>query len=320
MVYYTTVGDFLTYPELYKIASHVSGEFRPPRRPPLFAAFPQEVSTNTLARSMVSLSSFPLAFPKRQALWPILGVFLLAITSMAQERPQVTTGAESQAGVQSPSQAPAENAAPDEASATLPAGTRLALILTHPIDSRTTHRGDEIYTETTAPVTLDKRVVMPAGTFLQGKVEKLTRHGTRAEMVMRSVAIIFPDGYVTNIGGPMTIESQEGTAWINPGTSTKAGVVAAPLVGLGLGAAIGAAAHTTQTTNFAGMTMSTSTPKGIAIGSTVGLAAGGIVSLVLVARSHHFYMATGSELDIVLPQAVTLAQGQRADAGRGQGR
>jgi len=275
---------------------------------------------NTLARSLVSLLSFPLAFPKRQSLWPILGVFLLAITSMAQERPQVTTGAESQAGVRSPSQAPAENAAPDAASATLPAGTRLVLILTHSVDSRTTHRGDEIYTETTAPVTLDKRVVMPAGTFVQGKVEKLTRHGTRAEMVMRSVSIIFPDGYVTNIGGPMTIESEEGTAWINPGTSTKAGVVAAPLVGLGLGAAIGAAAHTTQTTNFAGMTMSTSTPKGIAIGSMVGLAAGSIVSLVLLARSHHFYMATGSELDMVLPQAVTLAQGQRADAGRGQGR
>jgi hypothetical protein len=147
--------------------------------------------------------------------------------------------------------------------------------------------------------------------FVQGKVEKLTRHGTRAEMVMRSVSIIFPDGHVTNIGGPMTIESEEGTAWINPGTSTKAGVVAAPLVGVGLGAAIGAAAHTTQTTNFAGMTMSTSTPKGIAIGSMVGLAAGSIVSLVLLARSHHFYMATGSELDMALPQAVTLAQGQR---------
>jgi hypothetical protein len=273
-----------------------------------------------LARSLVSLFYFPLAFRKRQSLWPIQGVFLLAITSMMQERPQVTTGAESQAGVQSPSQAPAENAAADETSATLPAGTRLVLILTHPVDSRATHRGDEIYTETTAPVTLDKRVVVPAGTFVQGKVERLTRHGTRAEMVMRSVSIVFPDGYVTNIGGPMTIESEEGTAWINPGTSTKAGVVAAPLVGLGLGAAIGAAAHTTQTTNFAGMTMSTSTPKGIAIGSAVGLAAGSIVSLVLLARSHHFYMATGSELDMVLPQAVTLAQGQRAHAGRDHGR
>jgi len=43
-------------------------------------------------------------------------------------------------------------------------------------------------------------------------------------------------------GGPMTIESEEGTAWINPGAGTKAGVVAAPLLGLGLGTAIGVAA------------------------------------------------------------------------------
>jgi len=274
----------------------------------------------TLARSLLSLFLFPLAASKRQSVWQILVVFLLALPSMAQERPQAMAGAESQAAAQSPSRAPAENAASDEANTTLPAGTRLALVLTHPVDTRTTHRGDDIYTETTAPVTLDKRVVMPAGTFVQGKVEKLTRHGTRAEMVMRSVAIIFPDGYVTNIGGLMTIESEEGTAWINPGTSTKAGVVAAPLVGLGLGTAIGAAAHTTQTTNFAGMTMTTSTPKGIAIGSVVGLAAGGVVSLVLLLRSHHFYMATGSELDMVLPQTVTLARGQRADADPGQGR
>jgi len=141
---------------------------------------------------------------------------------MAQERLKPTTGAESQPRVQSASQASAGNAAPDEGRVTLTAGTRVALVLTHPIDSKSTHRGEEIYAATTAPVTLANRVVMPAGTYVQGKVEKLTRHGTRAEIVMRSVAIIFPDGYVAKIGGPMTIESEEGTAWINPGAGTKA--------------------------------------------------------------------------------------------------
>jgi hypothetical protein len=275
---------------------------------------------NTLARSLVPSSSFSLAVPKRQSLWPILGVFLLAITSMAQEKPQTKIGAGSQRGWQSPTPAPAENPAPDEGRITLPAGTRVALVLTHPIDSKSTHRGDEVYCETTAPVTLEDRVVMPAGTFVQGKVEKLTRHGTRAETVMRSVSIIFPDGYVANIGGPITIESEEGTAWINPDTGTKAASVAAPLVGLGLGAAIGAAAHTTRTINFGGTTMTTNTLKGVAIGSTLGLAAGSVVSFVLLARSHHFYMPIGSALQMVLPQAVTLAQGQRADAVRRQGR
>src|SRR5207302_1644186 len=133
--------------------------------------------------------------------------------------------------------------------------------------------------ETTAPVTLEDRVAVPAGTFVQGKVEKLTRHGTRGEIVMRSVSIVFADGFVANIGGPITIESEEGTAWINPDTGTKAAMVAAPLVGLGLGTAIGAAAHTTRTINFGGTTMTTNTLKGVAIGSTLGLAAGAVCSI-----------------------------------------
>ena len=219
---------------------------------------------NTLARSLVPSSSFSLAVPKRQSLWSILGVFLLAITSTAQERPQTAIGASSRRGWQSPTQAPAENPVPDEARITLPAGTRVALVLTH--------------------------------------------------------SIVFADGFVANIGGPFTIESEEGTAWINPDTGTKAAMVAAPLVGLGLGTAIGAAAHTTRTINFGGTTMTTNTLKGVAIGSTLGLAAGSVVSLVLLARSHHFYMPIGSALEMVLPQAATLAQGQRADGGRRQGR
>lgn len=257
---------------------------------------------NTLARSLVPSSSFSLAVPKRQSLWSILGVFLLAITSTAQERPQTAIGASSRRGWQSPTQAPAENPVPDEARITLPTGTRVALVLTHPIDSKSTHHLDEVYCETTAPVTLEDRVAVPAGTFVQGKAEKLTRHGTRGEIVMRSVSIVFADGFVANIGGP------------------KAAMVAAPLVGLGLGTAIGAAAHTTRTINFGGTTMTTNTLKGVAIGSTLGLAAGSVVSLVLLARSHHFYMPIGSALEMVLPQAATLAQGQRADGGRRQGR
>jgi len=283
-------------------------------------AFPRKVSMNTLARSLVPSSSFSLAVPKRQSLWSILGVFLLAITSTAQERPQTAIGASSRRGWQSPTQAPAENPVPDEARITLPTGTRVALVLTHPIDSKSTHHLDEVYCETTAPVTLEDRVAVPAGTFVQGKAEKLTRHGTRGEIVMRSVSIVFADGFVANIGGPITIESEEGTAWINPDTGTKAAMVAAPLVGLGLGTAIGAAAHTTRTINFGGTTMTTNTLKGVAIGSTLGLAAGSVVSLVLLARSHHFYMPIGSALEMVLPQAATLAQGQRADGGRRQGR
>jgi hypothetical protein len=203
-----------------------------------------------------------------------------------------------------------QNAAPVEAPITIPAGTHLAMALTHPVDSKTIHRGDEIFAQTTSPVIVSNQVVIPAGTFVQGKVDKLARRGSRGELLMRSVSVVFPNGYVASIGGPVKMESDEGTAWNNPSSATKAGIVAAPLAGLGIGAAIGASQHTTQSSTLGGTTISSSTPKGLAIGSIVGVAVGSAVALVLLARSHHFYVQEGSPLEMALPQPVTMAQAQ----------
>jgi hypothetical protein len=202
------------------------------------------------------------------------------------------------------------NGAAQETVITIPAGTHLALALTHPVDSHSTHRGDDIFAQTTSPVIVAKQVVIPAGTFVQGKVDKVTRRGSRGELLMQSVSVVFPNGYVATIKGPLNIESDEGTAWSNPSSTEKAGIIAAPLAGLGIGAAIGAAQHTTDSSTLGGTTLTASSPKGLAIGSLVGLAAGGAVSLVLLARSHHFYVQEGSPLELSLPQPVTLAQVQ----------
>jgi hypothetical protein len=195
---------------------------------------------------------------------------------------------------------------------TIPAGTHLALALTHPVDSHSTHHGDEIFAQTTSPLIVSTQVAIPAGTFVQGKVDKMTRRGSRGELLMLSISVVFPNGYVATINGPLNMESDEGTAWNNPSSAEKAGIFAAPLAGLGIGAAIGAAQHTTQSSTLGGTTLTSSTPKGLAIGSLVGLAAGGAVSLVLLARSHHFYVQEGSPLELSLPQPVTLAQIQTA--------
>jgi hypothetical protein len=238
---------------------------------------------------------------------------LLVATCMAQDNPQSQpqrpSAPDSSSSMQS--QAP-----PPPATETIPAGTRLALVLTHPIFSNTTHRGDEIHAQTTAPITVGDHVVIPGGIFVQGRVDKLTRHGSRSAMLMQSVAIIFPDGYVANIAGPLTIETDEGTAWLNPSGGAKAGMVIAPMAGLGLGALIGSAAHTTQSSTLGGITMTSSTPKGMAIGSVVGLAAGGVVALVLMTHSHRFFVDVGSPMQLTLPQPLTLSQDQVPDANR----
>lgn len=246
--------------------------------------------------------------PKMHVLLSILTILLLATPSEARRTQQAPRND------QMPPQAQAQNPQPSEPPVTLPAGTQLALVLTHPIDSKATRRGDPVFAQITDPVPLGNQVVIPPGAAVQGKVDKLARQGTRAELWMQSASIAFPDGFVVNISGPLEIKGGEGTAWSNPSSSARTGAVLAPLIGGGLGTAIGLAAHTTQTTNFAGTTMTTDTPKGMAIGSITGLAAGVVVSVVLLARSHQFYIQEGAPLEMVLTHPITLARGPADDA------
>jgi hypothetical protein len=260
----------------------------------------------------------PRTLRKIQALRLVLAIFLFSAPCWSQQTqpspqgPQEPPRPDVPPGQQVSPQAPEQNPAP----LTLPVGTQLALVLTHPIDSKAMHPGSTVFAETTAPVLADDQVVIPAGAFVQGRVKKLTRQGSRAQLLMQSVSVALTDGSVINLKGPLEMMSGEGTAWRNPGSAAKAGALLAPLVGLGLGSAIGAAAHTTQTTAFAGMTVTTNTPNGIAIGSMTGIVAGTIVSVALIARSRHFYVGEGSPLEMILSRPVTVVGGQGAEAAR----
>ncbi len=259
-------------------------------------------NTSSASRPVSTMFAFlNLAGTNARPILAAVTTLFFAVACMAQDnapsQPQPPSPADSQTSTQSAAPPPPE---------TIPAGTRFALVLTHPIFSNTTHRGDEIHAQTTAPITVGDHVVIPGGIFVQGKVDKFTRHGSRSEMLMQSISLIFPDGYVANIAGPLTIETDEGTAWLNPSGTSKAGMVIAPMAGLGLGALIGSAAHTTQSSTLGGITMTSSTPKGLAIGSVVGLAAGGVVALVLMTHSHQFFVDVGSPMQLTLPEPLTL--------------
>jgi hypothetical protein len=209
-------------------------------------------------------------------------------------------------------------------------------VLTHSILSRSVHRGDMIYAQTTSPVTSGNDVVIPAGTFVQGKVDKLQRKGDRGELYLQSMSIIFPDGYVAPIAGPITLESDEGYALRDPGKNRVITAIALPAAGLGLGALIGHAATSSQGTTITdtlppfcgiptpgctnGSTTSLTIPpdrlKGIAIGSTVGLAAGGIASLVILTRAHNFFLDAGTPVDMAVAQPMSLEQDEVDNANR----
>jgi hypothetical protein len=74
----------------------------------------------------------------------------------------------------------------------VPAGTRIALILTQPIQTRYLHHGDDVYAQTTSPVAVGSEVVIPPGTFVQGKFDRLDRNGSRGVLHLQSMGITSP--------------------------------------------------------------------------------------------------------------------------------
>ena len=108
------------------------------------------------------------------------------------------------------------------------AGTRIALVLTQPIQTRYVHRGDDIYAQIISPVTAGNEMVIPPGTFVQGKIDKIERQGGRGELRLQSMAITFPDGYTVPVAGPITLESPDGYALKDPGHGRAVGAFALP--------------------------------------------------------------------------------------------
>ncbi len=266
----------------------------------------------------------------------VLASIFVSISCLAQQT-GVTQPLNSGADPQSPdpqSQEIVASANPARAAAiTVPAGTRMALVLMHPLQSRYVHRGDDIYAQTTSPVVAGDEVVIPPGTFVQGKVDKLSRQGSRAELYLQSLSITYPDGYVASVPGPLTMESGDGYALKDPGKGRIVGGFALPIAGVGMGALIGHSLASSQGTTITStlppgctgpppgcLSSSLTGPpepgKDTAIGAAVGGAIGAVASLALVLNTHNFFLDVGSPVEVVLQHPLLLEQDQVANAIR----
>jgi len=231
---------------------------------------------------------------------------------------------------QEPSGTKASAAQIQSETVTLPAGTRFALVLTHPIQSRYLHRGDDIYAQINSPVDSGDQMVIPPGTFVQGTLDRLEQKNGRAFLRLQSMAVTFSDGYVVPVTGPITLGSNEGYAIKDPGGRRTSTALLMPLAGAGLGAAVGHSVGASQ------QTITSSLPPGCvgpppgclsssltvpgnrgmhtAIGAGIGAAAGMIASMGVIFSSRHFYMDAGSPVEMTLERAITLSQDEVAKA------
>ncbi|HUA15764.1 MAG TPA: hypothetical protein VMG31_10715 [Verrucomicrobiae bacterium] len=173
----------------------------------------------------------------------------------------------------------------------------------------------------------DTQVLIPAGTFVQGVVDKLELKGGRGELRLQSMSITFPDGYVALVPGPLTLESDEGYALKDPGRGGVAAAFLLPIAGAGLGAVIGHAAANTQPSTITStlppgctgpppgcLTSSLTTPgsaaKATMIGAGVGSAVGMLAAVAWIFSSHHFFLDVGSPLEARLQQPLLLRQSE----------
>jgi hypothetical protein len=86
----------------------------------------------------------------------------------------------------------------------LPAGTKIELVVTAPIWARSVKAGDPLYAVTDFPVSAGGAVAIPAGTFIQGTIQSVTRPTrklSRAEIDVLFTKIIFLDGYTIDLPG-----------------------------------------------------------------------------------------------------------------------
>src|SRR5713101_4013107 len=198
----------------------------------------------------------------------VLGVLLMAGCAVAQTpaatstQPSATQGTPATSA--SSAAAPAVTVRPATSSTlTIPSGTKVPLALKQAISTRNAKEGDPVYCETTFPFVVDDRIVIPAGTYVQGKISRVQRAGRikgRAELLMHFTSMIYPSGYTVLLPGAVenmpgadktSMKGSEGTVRQDSQTGQKVGTVGSTaatgaviggLRGGGKGALIGAGA------------------------------------------------------------------------------
>jgi type IV secretion system protein VirB10 len=103
---------------------------------------------------------------------------------------------------------PAPASAPEPTAAkkiyTVPAGTKVLLQLRSGINTRSAKAGDGVYLASIFPVVVGNKVMIPAGVYVQGVVDRVERAGRvkgKSQLDMHFTSMIFPNGTVVEIPG-----------------------------------------------------------------------------------------------------------------------
>jgi type IV secretion system protein VirB10 len=198
-------------------------------------------------------------------------------------------------------------AAPARKTFEVPAGTKVLLQLRSSVNTRSAKAGDGVYLASTFPVVVGNHVLIPAGVYVQGIVDRVERAGHvkgHAQLDMHFTSMIFPNGSVVEIPGMVNSvpgakkqkvkDDGEGTIEQDGDKARNMGKVAAIAIPAGTaGGAIGGAESDHAAAGALG-------------GMAGGLAAAGIVALFT--RGADVDMEAGSQVEMVLQRPLLLEE------------
>ena len=181
---------------------------------------------------------------------------------------------------------------------TIPVGTMIPLSLKQAISTKMAKDGDPVYAETAFPFVVNERVVIPAGTYIQGKVEHVQRGGHvkgRAELLVHFTSMVYPNGYTVMLGGSVentpgaektSMKDSEGTIRQDSDAGKRVETAAGAAT---TGAVIGAV------TNGA---------KGAGIGAGIGGVAG--LAVGMLSRGADVRLEAGTSIEMEIQREVTV--------------
>jgi len=192
---------------------------------------------------------------------------------------------------------PAKPAA-SAASISIPAGTKVPVALKHAISTKSAREGDAVYAETTFPVVDNGRILIPAGTYVQGKISEVKRAGRvkgRAEVLMHFTTLIYPSGYTVVLPGSVenvpgaektSMTGNEGTIRADSQKGEKIGTVASTA---GTGAVVGGLSRG---------------GKGALIGAGIGGGVGSVIAMLTC--NNEVKLDAGTTLEMVIQREVPI--------------
>src|ERR1022692_4293122 len=234
----------------------------------------------------------------------LLAVLLMSgiASGQAADTPKPDAGASSTpVAPTAPSPVPA--AASDPNVVTIPAGTKIPLALKQAISTKNAREGDAVYAETSFPFVMDNRIVVPAGSFIQGTISHVERAGHghgRAEILMHFTSMIYPSGYTVMLPGSVentpgadnkSVKDSEGTIQQDKDTGKKVEDAAKGGVYGTLGGATAGS-------------LATGSLNGARVGAGAGAAAG--IAWALLKRGNDVKLEVGTSIEMAIQHPVVV--------------